>query len=97
MTAAMAQYGAGATGLDRQLDIVRDALLAATQSIRITPHSLRIDAMNTVLADADAGGMPVEFIYVRSAELSRAFAAVRVRRADVPAGGLSIADVERTL
>lgn len=97
MTAAMAQYGAGAEGLDRQLDIVRDTLLSATTTIRIAPRRLRLDAMNTVLADADGGGMPVEFVCVQSPEMSRAFAAVRVRRADLPAGGLSIAAVERTL
>lgn len=97
LNAAMAQYGAGTEGLDRQLEIVRDALISACQSIRIAPHSLRLDAMNAVLAASDAGGNPVEFVLVHSPEISRAFAAVRVRRSDMPAGGLSISAVERTL
>jgi hypothetical protein len=93
----MAQYGAGTEGLDRQLDIVRDALISATQSVGIAPHALRLDAMNTVLGQADAGGMPVEFVLVQSPQISRAVAAVRVRRSDMPSGGLSISAVERTL
>jgi len=97
LNAAMAQYGAGTEGLDRQLDIVRDALISASQSIRIAPHALRLDAMNTVLAEGDAGGMPVEFVLVHSPQISRAVAAVRVRRSDMPSGGLSISAVERTL
>jgi hypothetical protein len=97
LTAAMAQYGAGSDGLDRQLEIVRDSLLSATATIRIAPHTLRLDAMNRLLGPDETGGMAVDFVLVRSAELSRAFAAVRIRRGDVPAGGLSIAAVERTL
>jgi len=97
LTAAMAQYGAGTQGLDRQLEIVRDSLLSATATIRIASHTLRLDAMNRVLAQDESGGMAVEFVHVQSAELSRAFAAVRIRRSEVPAGGLSIAAVERSL
>ncbi len=95
MNAAMAQYGGGTEGLDRQLDIVRDSLISATQSIRIAPHRLRLDAMNAVLGEGS--GVPVEFVLAHSPALSRAFAAVRVRRGDMPSGGLSIAAVERTL
>ncbi len=97
MNAAMAQYGGGTEGLDRQLDIVRDALVSATQSVRIAPHALRLDAMNAVLAESDSGGTSVEFVLVQSPELSRAVAAVRVRRGDMPSGGLAISAVERTL
>jgi hypothetical protein len=97
LNAAMAQYGAGAEGLERQLDIAGDALLSATESIRIAPQVLRLDAMNTVLKEGDSGGSAVEFVFVRSPELHRAFAVVRVRRLDVPAGGLSISAVERSL
>lgn len=97
MNAAMAQYGGGTEGLDRQLDIVREALISATRSIRIAPHALRLDAMNVVLAEGDGGGTPVEFVLAQSPEASRAFAAVRVRRGDMPSGGLAIAAVERTL
>ena len=97
MNAAMAQYGAGTEGLDRQLDIVRDTLLSARDSIRIAPHSLRVDAMNNVIDGADGGGTWIEFVHVLAPAISRAFAAVRVQRADLPAGGLSIAAVERTL
>lgn len=97
MNAAMAQYGGGIEGLDRQLDIVRDTLLSARESIRIGSHSLRVDAMNNVLDEADGRGTPIEFVHVQAPRMSRAFAAVRVQRADLPAGGLSIAAVERTL
>lgn len=97
MNAAVAQYGGGTEGLDRQLDIVRDTLLSAREQVRIEPHRLRVDAMNNVLDDADAGGMPIEFVFVQGPRTSRAFALVRVQRADVPAGGLSISAVERTL
>lgn len=97
MNAAMAQYGGGTQGLDRQLEIVRDTLLAARETFRIEPHTVRLDTMNTVLGEAEPGGTPVEFVLVRAAPISRAFAMVRVRRADMPAGGLSIAAVERTL
>jgi hypothetical protein len=92
---AMARYGAG--GLDRQLQIVRDTLLAAGQTIRIEPCTLRLDAMNTVLGESACGGVAVEFERVRAAEISRAFAVVRVRRGEMPAGGLPIAAVERSL
>jgi hypothetical protein len=94
---AMARFGAGTEGLDRQLEIVRDTLLAAPASIRIGSRTLRLDAMNNVLDEADAGGAAVEFVHAQAPEISRAFAAVRVRREDVPAGGLSIAAVERGL
>ncbi|MCU0765419.1 MAG: hypothetical protein MUF32_05320, partial [Burkholderiaceae bacterium] len=95
--AAMASYGGGTEGLDRQLEIVRDCLLSARELVRFEPRRLRLDAMNTVL-DADAaGGQQVDFVQVEAPRLARAFAAVRVQRADVPAGGLSIAAVERSL
>jgi len=97
MNAAMAVYGGGTEGLDRQLEIVRDTLLSARELVRIGPHRLRVDAMNNVLDAADTGGTPIEFVYVQAPRVSRAFALVRLQRADVPAGGLSIAAVERTL
>jgi len=97
MNAAMAQYGGGTEGLDRQLEIVRDALLSARELVHIEHRRLRLDAMNTVLDEADIAGQPVEFVHVRAPRITRAFAAVRVQRADLPAGGLSIAAVERTL
>jgi hypothetical protein len=97
LNAAMAQYGGGIEGLDRQLEIVRDALLSARELVNIEPLKLRLDGMNTVLAADDAVGQPVEFVHVKAPRITRVFAAVRVRRADVPAGGLSISAVERTL
>lgn len=97
MNAAMAQYGGGTEGLDRQLEIARDALLAAREQVRIEPRRLRLDAMNTVLETNDAAGQEVEFVQVEAPRITRVFAAVRVQRADVPAGGLSISAVERTL
>ena len=97
MNAAMAQYGAGTEGLDRQLEIVRDTLLSARDRIRIGTRTLRMDAMNNVLDDTDAAGTPIEFVHVQTPKVSRAFAVVLVRRADMPAGGLSIAAAERTL
>jgi hypothetical protein len=97
MNAAMAQYGGGTEGLDRQLEIVRDTLLSARELVHIEPYRLRLDSMNTVLDEADAAGQPVEFVRVQAPRITRVFAAVRVRKADVPAGGLSISAVERTL
>jgi chromosome segregation ATPase len=97
LNAAMAQYGGGTEGLDRQLEIVRDALLSARELVRIETRRLRVDAMNTVLDRAQAGGQTIEFIHVQAPRLARAFAAVRLQRAAVPAGGLSISEVERTL
>jgi hypothetical protein len=97
MNAAMANYGGGTEGLERQLDIVRDTLLSAREQVQIGPKRLRVDAMNSVLDDADVAGTPIEFVYVQGPRMSRAFALVRVQRADVPATGLSIAAVERTL
>lgn len=97
MSAAMAQYGAGTEGLDRQLEIVRDALLSARELVRIEPLRLRLDTMNTVLDDTEAAGHPIEFVEVRAPKISRVVVAVRVQRADLPAGGLSISAVERTL
>jgi len=98
MNAAMARYGGGTEGLDRQLEIVRDTLLAAASgTVRIGPRTLCLDAMNNVLDESEAGGTPVEFVHAQAPGISRAFAAVRVQRTEVPAGGLSIAAVERTL
>ena len=97
LNAAMAQYGGGTEGLDRQVDIVRDALLSARELVRIEPRRLRLDAMNTLLEEAQGGGQEVEFVHVQAPRIARAFAAVRVQQVDVPAGGLSISAVERTL
>lgn len=97
MNAAMAQYGAGTEGLDRQLEIVRDALLSARELVRIEPLQLRLDTMNTVLDETQAPGQPIEFVEVRAPKVSRVVVAVRVQRDELPAGGLSISAVERTL
>ena len=97
VNAAMAGYGGGTEGLDRQLEIVRDTLLSARELIRFETRRLRLDAMNTVLDADDGVGQEVAFVQVAAPPISRAFAAVRVQRADVPAGGLSISAVERTL
>jgi len=97
LSAAMAQYGGGTEGLDRQLEIVRDALLSARELVRIETRTLRVDAMNTVLDEGQTAGQTIEFVHIQAPRIARAFAAVRVQRADVPAGGLSIAAVERTL
>jgi hypothetical protein len=53
--------------------------------------------MNTVLDEGQTAGQTIEFVHIQAPRIARAFAAVRVQRADVPAGGLSIAAVERTL
>jgi hypothetical protein len=97
LNAAMAQYGGGTEGLDRQLEIVRDALLSARELVHIEQCRLRLDAMNTVLEGDDAAAQPVEFVRIKAPRITRVFAAVRVQRADLPAGGLSISAVERTL
>ena len=97
MNAAMAQYGGGTEGLDRQLEIVRDGLLSARDLVRIEPRRLRLDAMNTLLDGAQDAGQLVEFVHVQAPRITRVFAAVRVQRVDVPAGGLAISAVERTL
>jgi hypothetical protein len=97
LNAAMAQYGGGTEGLDRQLEIVRDALLSARELVRIENRRLRVDAMNTVLDETQAGGQTIEFVHIQAPRIARAFAAVRVQRANLPAGGLSISEVERTL
>jgi len=97
VNAAMASYGGGTEGLDRQLEIVRDTLLSARELIRFETRRLRLDAMNTVLDADDAVGQEVAFVEVKAPRIARVFAAVRVQRADVPAGGLSIAAVERSL
>jgi hypothetical protein len=97
ITAAMASYGGGAEGLDRQLEIVRDTLLSAREVVRIETVALRLDAMNTVVDGAGGSGAPVEFVQVTAPRITRVFAGVRVQRTDVPAGGLSISAVERTL
>jgi hypothetical protein len=97
MNTAMAQYGGGTEGLDRQLEIVRDALLSARELVRIEPVRFRLDAMNNVVDEADSAGTAVELVQVKAPRITRVFAAVRIQRADVPAGGLSISAVERTL
>jgi hypothetical protein len=97
MNATMAQYGAGAEGLDRQLEIVRDTLLSARELVHIDTRRLHLDSMNTVLEASQAPGPAIEFEHLQAPKMSRAFVAVRIRQSDVPAGGLSIAAVERTL
>jgi hypothetical protein len=97
MNATMAQYGAGAEGLDRQLEIVRDTLLSARELVHIDTRRLHLDSMNTVLEASQAHGPAIEFEHLQAPKMSRAFVAVRIRQSDVPAGGLSIAAVERTL
>jgi hypothetical protein len=97
MNASMAQLGAGTEGLDRQLDIVRDTLLSARELVRIETRRLFLDPVNTVVDASDAGGPGIEFEYLQAPKTSRAFVATCVRRTDMPAGGLSIAAVERTL
>ena len=97
LNAAMAKYGGGTEGLDRQLEITRDALLSARELVRIETRRLRVDAMNSVLDATQAGGQTIEFVHIQAPRIARAFAAVRVQRSDVPAGGLSISEVERTL
>jgi hypothetical protein len=97
MNATMAQYGAGAEGLDRQLEIVRDTLLSARELVHIDTRRLHLDSMNTVLEASQVHGPAIEFEHLQAPKMSRAFVAVRIRQSDVPAGGLSIAAVERTL
>jgi hypothetical protein len=94
---AIEATGRGVDGLDRQLDLVRDTLLAARASIVIEHRSLRLDAMNRVVLDSAAAGREVVFEHVQGAGRSQAFVAVRVQRAHVPAGGLELAAVERAL
>jgi hypothetical protein len=97
MTTATEALGAGVQGIDRKLEIVRDALLEAAQSIRIEPRRIRLDAVNTVLDEGAQGGAAIDFLQVTTREFSRAYVGIHVRRADVPAGGLAFADAERTL
>ncbi len=97
MNAAMAQYGAGTEGLDRQLEIVRDTLLSARELVRIETRRLHLDSVNTVLDESQASGPAIEFEYLQAPKMNRAFSAVRIQRTDVPFSGLSIAAVERTL
>lgn len=97
MTAATESLGAGVQGIDRKLEIVRDALLEATQSIRIELQRIRLDAVNTVLDEGAQSGAAVEFLQITTREFRRAYVGIRVSRADVPAGGLAFADAERTL
>jgi hypothetical protein len=97
MTGAMGQLGGGVEGLERQLEIVRDTLLSAREVVTIEDRRLRLDAMNTVLPDDDPGGAQVDFHVLTSPAVTRAYIAVRVRREDMPAGGLAISDVERAL
>jgi hypothetical protein len=95
--AAIVAGGGGVDGLDRQLEIVRDTLLGARDSIRIAPCVLWLDAMNRVVAEGAADGRPVSVELATFGARSQAFLAVRVQRADVPAGGLALAAVERSL
>ena len=89
--------GRGVDGLDRQLELARDTLLAARASIAIEQRRLRLDAMNRVVPGAAAEGRDVAFEHLQGAGRSQAYIAVRVRRADVPSGGLSLAAAERLL
>ncbi len=97
LNATMAQFGGGTEGLDRQLEIVRDALLSARELVRIEACRLRLDAMNTLLDESQPAGRTIEFVQVQAPGITRAVAAVRLQRADLPDGGLSISAVERTL
>lgn len=97
MSDAMEDLGAGVQGIDRQLEIVRDALLQARDELRVAPRSLRVDAMNTVLEGDAAGGTPVEFMQISTREFSRAYIGIHVLRANVSGGGLAFAEIERTL
>jgi hypothetical protein len=94
---AIEATGRGVDGLERQLDLVRDTLLAARASIVIEQRTLRLDAMNRVVPASAADGRDVVFEHVQGAGRSQAFIAVRVQRAHVPAGGLALAAVERAL
>ncbi|MDZ7651759.1 MAG: hypothetical protein U5L03_03880 [Burkholderiaceae bacterium] len=94
---AIEATGRGVDGLDRQLDLVRDTLLAARASIVFEQRRLRLDAMNRVVPAGVADGRKVVFEHAQSAGRSQAFVAVRVQRAAVPADGLALAAVERAL
>lgn len=97
MSGAMEDLGAGVQGIDRKIEIVRDTLLAATQSVRLERRRLRVDATNTVLEDRAQGGSEIEFLQITTPEFTRAYVPVRVSRSEVPAGGLKFADAERAL
>jgi hypothetical protein len=97
MTAATESLGAGVQGIDTKLEIVRDALLEAAQSIRIETKRIRLDAVNTVLDEGAQDGAAIAFLQITTREFSRAYVGIHVRRADVPAVGLAFADAERTL
>lgn len=97
MTGAMEDLGAGVQGIDRKLELVRDILLAATESVQIERRRLRVDAMNTVLEDHAQGGSAIEFLQITTREFTRAYIPVHLRRSDVPQGGLRFADAERVL
>ena len=96
MTGAMENLGAGVQGIDRKLDIVRDTLLVATQSVRVERRTLRLDAMNNVIDEAQ-GGAPIEFLLITTREFTRAYVPIHIRKSDVPQGGLRFADAERVL
>jgi len=97
MMGAMDDIGAGVQGIDRKLELVRDTLLTATQSVRTERRRLRLDAMNTVLEDQTQGGSGIEFLLITTREFTRAYIPIHVRRSDVPEGGLRFADAERAL
>lgn len=94
---SLGDLGTGPDALDRQLDLVRDTLLHAREVLSVAPRRLRVDAMNRVLPDDDPRGALIEFTHVTAPTGARALVTVSVARRDLPAGGLSIAAVERTL
>lgn len=94
---SLGDLGSGPDALDRQLELVRDTLLHAREALAVAPRRLRVDAMNRVLPDDDPRGALIEFTHVAAPTGDRALVTVSVARRDLPAGGLSIAAVERTL
>jgi hypothetical protein len=81
MTAATESLGAGVQGIDTKLEIVRDALLEATQSIRIEPQRICLDAVNTVLEEGAQDGAAIDFLKITTREFSRAYVGIHcVRR-----------------
>jgi hypothetical protein len=97
MASAAESIGGGVQGIDRKLELVRDTLLEAAQSIRVERRRLRLDAMNTVLEDEAPGGSPIEFLLITTREFTRGYVSIHVRKTDVPQGGLRFADAERVL
>lgn len=94
---SLGDLGSGPDGLERQLDLVRDTLLHARETLRVAPRQLRVDHMNRVLDDDDPRGAAIAFAYAAAPTGSRALIGVQVARSAMPAGGLAIAAVERAL